>query len=121
MMAGGATAIETMAVAMIFSYSASRCAAVSTLESFSPSGTLRWLRITAETTTGPASGPRPTSSTPQTNFAPRLMAARSNLSVGLLMMTGESDGMSSSIASWAGDASDSSVTSAGSSDALIAG
>ena len=50
--------------AQIWSNSRSRCKALSFLESASPVIGLRGSRITAAATTGPASGPRPASSTP---------------------------------------------------------
>src|SRR3569623_816510 len=78
----GAATTDTIELAMTSSYSASRRSAVSTLESLRPSGILRRLRITAATTTGPASGPRPASSTPVTRLAPLRTARFSNRSVG---------------------------------------
>ena len=52
--------------AMTSSAKAARRRAVSFLESFRPSGMQLTSRITAAAVTGPASGPRPTSSTPAT-------------------------------------------------------
>jgi hypothetical protein len=54
------------ALARISSYSFSRRAAVSFLESARPAIGCRSSRMTAAATTGPASGPRPASSTPAT-------------------------------------------------------
>src|SRR5690349_180069 len=55
------------AFSRILSYSLSRCSAVSCLESFRPRMRLLSSRMTAAATTGPASGPRPASSTPAIN------------------------------------------------------
>ena len=57
---------KARAVARISASSAARAAAVSALESFRPTGIRRGSRITAAAVTGPAQGPRPASSTPQT-------------------------------------------------------
>ncbi len=54
--------------------SSSRRAGVRFFESSSPSGTACGSRITAAATTGPASGPRPTSSTPASGQRPSAMA-----------------------------------------------
>ena len=52
--------------------SSSRALASRSLESVAPSTTVPSTKITAAATTGPASGPRPTSSTPATPERPRL-------------------------------------------------
>ena len=54
---------------------ASRRFAVTCLESFSPSGMRTGSRITAAAVTGPASGPRPTSSIPAMRAMPRAPCA----------------------------------------------
>ena len=82
MLAGGANATATWAVAQILAYSFSRVGRSSFLESSSPRGTRAGSRITAAATTGPASGPRPASSQPATGQMPRLSAARSRRKVG---------------------------------------
>ncbi len=74
---GGAKATATSAVAQMMSNSASRSGAVSFLESSSPSGTRSGSRITAAATTGPAHGPRPTSSAPAMGASPAASASRS--------------------------------------------
>ena len=62
----GTAAIATRPAARISVNSFSLRFSVSVFESFRPEGTEFGSRITAAATTGPASGPRPTSSTPQT-------------------------------------------------------
>src|ERR1700739_2160328 len=62
---------QAMATALISTSSTSRALAVSFLESSIPLGSLREGRITAAAETGPAHGPRPASSTPQTGPAPQ--------------------------------------------------
>src|SRR6185503_10623087 len=57
---------QATALALICSSSASRVLTESFLESSRPLGTLFGSRITAPALTGPAHGPRPASSTPQT-------------------------------------------------------
>src|SRR5437868_6111376 len=69
------TTTPTEAVAMIRSYSTSRAAGVSALESPSP-GSAR-PSTPAATTSGPAHAPRPASSTPATGVSPRRASARS--------------------------------------------
>jgi len=59
------TPISAQAVSL--ARSASRRAASSFLESLRPSGQFEMSIMTAAATTGPASGPRPASSTPQTS------------------------------------------------------
>ena len=83
-------ATATCAVAQIFSYSFSRSAASSFLESFRPRGMRLGSRMTAAATTGPASGPRPASSQPATGKTPLLSARRSRRNVG--RRTGSSSG-----------------------------
>src|SRR5262245_39150240 len=83
-------ATETCALAQIFSQSFSRSSASSFLESLSPRGIRSGSSTTAAATTGPASGPRPTSSQPATGQMPFLRARRSRLKVG--RKTGSSSG-----------------------------
>ena len=78
MRATSAMPMPTCALARIGSKSASRCAALSFLESSRPSGMRAGSRITAAATTGPAQGPRPASSMPQTGARPRDTASCSN-------------------------------------------
>ena len=61
---------------MIFGKSFSRSSAVNCLESRNPLGRFESPcgRITAAATTGPASGPRPASSTPATHAPPHFAA-----------------------------------------------
>ncbi len=66
-----ATTTETQARSMILTWSRSRSARSICLESWRPRGNFAPSNITAATTTGPASGPRPASSTPATQVAPR--------------------------------------------------
>ena len=51
---------------------------MSFFESLRPLGMDLGLRMTAAATTGPAQGPRPASSMPQTVLSPRFIAPRSN-------------------------------------------
>ena len=70
------------AVFRIVSKSASRCSAVRRFESSSPLGMRLGLSTTAAATTGPASGPRPASSSPATGQSPSLIAFFSNAKSG---------------------------------------
>ena len=72
------------AVPAISPNSASRLAALSFFESVRPTGTAAGSRITAAATTGPASGPRPTSSTPASGQRPSAMAMVSRLKSALM-------------------------------------
>ena len=64
------TAQLTRGCVVNMSYSSSRCASVSTLLSSTPSKCTSDGTTTAAATTGPASGPRPASSTPATRLQP---------------------------------------------------
>jgi len=70
---------QATALSWISPSSASRVLADSFLESSRPFGSFFGLRITAAALTGPAHGPRPASSTPQTGPP---MKARSSFRVG---------------------------------------
>jgi hypothetical protein len=59
---------QARALAMISISSRSRAFSLSFLESFSPLGMALGSRMTAAAVTGPAQGPRPASSTPQTGW-----------------------------------------------------
>ena len=73
-------AMPTCEVARISANSSSRCAAVRTFESATPDGTFFKSSTTAAATTGPASGPRPTSSSPAMQRWPFLRKAFSRVS-----------------------------------------
>src|SRR5258706_5652747 len=76
---------QATALALISTSSASRVLTESFLESSKPLGTFFGLRITAPALTGPAHGPRPASSTPQTR--PPMKAFSSSM-VGPLAISG---------------------------------
>src|SRR5258708_10398302 len=76
---------QATALALISTSSVSRVLAESFLESSRPLGTFFGLRITATALTGPARGPRPASSTPQTRPP---MKAFSNSMVGPFAISG---------------------------------
>lgn len=63
-----------MLYAIAFSFMISKSSflffSVSFFESFTPSMSISFGRITAEATTGPAKGPLPASSTPETKLSP---------------------------------------------------
>ena len=70
---------EISATAHSFSKIASRSLAASSFESAMPFGIFLRSSTTAAATTGPASGPRPASSTPATRQKPARKSARSAL------------------------------------------
>ena len=74
-----AWATDTCAFSISQSNIRSRASAVIALESFRPTGSRPGSSRTAAAVTGPASGPRPTSSTPTTKAAPAPSAAASRL------------------------------------------
>ncbi len=69
--------------AMIASNSFSRASGVKSFESLRPRGRFCGSRMTAAAATGPASGPRPASSTPATGQTPRFKSRRSMRKSGL--------------------------------------
>jgi hypothetical protein len=68
-----------MALNMMWEKSSSRRSAGSCLESLRPLGIFARLRMTAAATTGPASGPRPASSTPATRPSVRFNTRASKM------------------------------------------
>ena len=93
MTSGGATTIDTVADShdrVVQRLALQRRQLLGIVE---PVGHAPRLSTTADTTTGPASGPRPASSTPHTTVAPRRSAARSKLRSGPVRAMGESSGM----------------------------
>ena len=68
--------------AMIASNSFSRASGVKSFESLRPRGRFCGSRMTAAAATGPASGPRPASSTPATGQTPRFKSRRSRREIG---------------------------------------
>src|SRR6056297_849101 len=81
-----AWAMETSAMPRIASCSTARRLAVRRLESFRPSGMREMSSTTAAAVTGPARGPRPTSSTPATRRWPAAWAAVSRVKSGRVLM-----------------------------------